>query len=478
MAAIPKKPMYTPEDLIKKGLFTAGALLMQLFMKKNTKPSQRDQKRGGNAQGNAQVLIKHKNQPDGTTKAVQIPVESIAPDINKILRNPDYTGKIEFQEYIGPYHVYPNGAIYSGAEYTDESVQLMPYAPQVNPAPRIDDVITPDRFSRTREVTDTPERPLRSENNTIYFQLTKRRFDLHYQPKAFFPLPTERDRQRGILRRFFVQRINDMADITEVSAQEFDKFNKANNPGVDAGLYRRKAIEWTIEGPPDQVTKVNERVVLTAESEMNGIVNYLTDYTELHKKKEREFIPAEEQLKVESDGNLADRQYPDGEKFHPYLPKSYALPNMELGIYAQNCGNCWFRNNNICGKWNANIRNAFWCKSWRSLQGLKGDGMLTNASQQSAQDLEQRRIEQERQRRENRRRESEEIARREELLRRAEESGENSIVQPPEPEGGQQLPSVFNPPPPSPPYPPIPPDPPPPPPSPQTVAGIVGGGSG
>ena len=30
---VPKKPVYTPEQLIKKGLFTAGKLLMMLFMK-------------------------------------------------------------------------------------------------------------------------------------------------------------------------------------------------------------------------------------------------------------------------------------------------------------------------------------------------------------------------------------------------------------------------------------------------------------
>jgi len=451
---IPKKPMYTPEDLIKKGLFTAGQLLMQLFMKKNTKPSQKDQKRGGNAQGNSQILIKHKNQPDGTTKAVQVPVESIAPDINKIIRNPDYTGKVEFQEYIGPYHVYPNGAIYSGAEYSDESVQLMPFAPQVNPAHRMDDSITPDRFSSAQLPTDTPERPIRSENNTIYFQLTKRRFDLHYQPKSHYPLPTERDFKRGNIRRFFVQRINDAAEIFELSAKEFDKFNKSNNPGVDAGLYKRKVITWTIEGAPPEVEKVNERVVLSAENDMPGIVNFLTDYSELHKKKEREFIPAEEQLKVNSDGNLADRKYPGGELIHQYLPKSYALPNEELGVYGSKCGNCWFRNNNACSKWRANIRNGYWCKSWKSGQGLSGGPILDRANQLQNQDIEQLRIDQERARRENARRESEEIARRRELLRRADESGENSIIQPPEPEGTQQLPDVFNPPAPSPPYPP------------------------
>ena len=59
---VPKKPVYTPEQLIKKGLFTAGKLLMMLFMKSNSKPSQENQRRGGNAQAGDQVLVKLKNR--------------------------------------------------------------------------------------------------------------------------------------------------------------------------------------------------------------------------------------------------------------------------------------------------------------------------------------------------------------------------------------------------------------------------------
>ena len=57
---VPKKPVYTPESLVKTGLFTAGKLLMMLFMKSNSKPSQQNQRRGGNAQAEDQVLVKLK----------------------------------------------------------------------------------------------------------------------------------------------------------------------------------------------------------------------------------------------------------------------------------------------------------------------------------------------------------------------------------------------------------------------------------
>ena len=453
---IPGKPIYTPESLIKKGLFTAGKLLMQLFMKKNRKPSQEQQRRGGNAQGQAQVLIKHKNQPDGTTRAEQIPVETIVPDVNKILNNPDYMDAIEFQEYIGPYHSYPNGAIYSGAEYSDESVQLMPYTSLIDPAHRYDDWVPKNRFSKPTPMEEDNNKPIRSENNTLYFKLTKRRFDLHTEPQPHFPQPDERDYNRGFIKRYFVQRINDKTHVTEVSRDEFARINKNNTPGIDRGLYRGKMIEWTISGPKEEVRKANERVIIEASHRLSGILNFLTDYDELHKSKEREFIPIEEMIRTESDGNPSERQYPDGSAIHSYLPVSYAPPNPALGAFASQCGNCYFRQNNVCAKWNADIRNNYWCKSWRSSEGLPSPPVLDRAGQLANQDIEQLRVEQERQRRENARRESEEMARRNELLRRAEESGENSIVQPPEDEGTQQLPDVFNPPAPSPPYPPPP----------------------
>jgi|MDSZ01.3.fsa_nt_gb hypothetical protein len=448
---VPKKPVYTPEQLIKKGLFTAGKLLMMLFMKSNSKPSQENQRRGGNAQAGDQVLVKLKNQPDGTTKAEEVRVRAVATDINKILYNPKYRGQIEFQEYIGPYHTYPNGAVYSGAEYSDASIHLMPYSPQIDPAPRYDELVSPNKFSQQSLQSEDTEiaKPVRSENNTIYYQLTKRRYDLHTNPEAFYHWPDEQDYERGQFTRFFVQRINDEADITEVSGDEYAKINRSNSPGIDGGLYRGIELNWTIDGPPAEVRKANESVILDRRYDMPGITNFLTDLEEYHKLKEREFTPAEEYF-------LEKRHYPDGEEIHPRLPKSYALPREDDGIYGQNCGNCWFRENNACNKWRGNVRNAYWCKSWKNLQGIAGGPPITHADQQAAEERARLQAMEAQRREERRRRRLEEEFRRREILRRAEETGENTIIQPPADEGEQSLPDVFAPPPPSPPYPPPP----------------------
>ncbi len=57
------------------------------------------------------------------------------------------------------------------------------------------------------------------------------------------------------------------------------------------------------------------------------------------------------------------RYYPDGTLIHPKLPQAYGLP-------AENpqwkCGNCKFRHNNYCSYWQAQIRNEYWCASYKN----------------------------------------------------------------------------------------------------------------
>jgi len=47
-------------------------------------------------------------------------------------------------------------------------------------------------------------------------------------------------------------------------------------------LYRKKKIEWTINGPLVEARKVNLKVLQEAEADMPGISKYLTDLDEFH----------------------------------------------------------------------------------------------------------------------------------------------------------------------------------------------------
>tara|TARA_R110001592_G_scaffold26720_7_gene99732 strand:+ start:9829 stop:10515 length:687 start_codon:yes stop_codon:yes gene_type:complete len=177
----------------------------------------------------------------------------------------EFMSKDGLTEHIGPYHSYPNGAVYSQGSYNSLSEQLMPYAPQMEPT----------------ELIDTNER---TENNSIYFKLTKKRFDMHYKPPYHYPDPKKGAYEKAFMTRYFAQRINSGNEIVEINSLEFDLRNEDNTPGIDQGLYEVYKIQWSISGPIEEVRKVNLRVIL--EAERNGLVNlrrYLSDLDEFHK---------------------------------------------------------------------------------------------------------------------------------------------------------------------------------------------------
>lgn len=171
-----------------------------------------------------------------------------------------------FEEYIGPYHTYPNDAVYSlGTFVRDESKQLMPYS----------------RTIEKSELIDDPE--ARSENNSIYFKITGTRFDKYLKPVFFYPTPDERDYSNGNFDRFFAQRINDASELTEINKSQFDKANILNKPGIDKGIYKLHKIKWSVAGSLEQAEIVNRRILLSAEREIPGIALYLSDLNEFHR---------------------------------------------------------------------------------------------------------------------------------------------------------------------------------------------------
>ena len=172
------------------------------------------------------------------------------------------TGKeymfVDLREYIGPYHVYPNGAVYTEANYSDRSVPLIPYvSSQENKK-----VLGEDR---------------NVENNSIYFKLTGKKFNKYVEPQYYYPTVTEDDKEQGFIERYFVQRINNLNEITEISRQQFQSVNTNNTVGIDGGIYNKLRLQWIIAG---DVVKENQIKLQRAELTMPGISNYLTDLDE------------------------------------------------------------------------------------------------------------------------------------------------------------------------------------------------------
>jgi hypothetical protein len=198
------------------------------------------------------------------TKPVYTPKQKVAS--GQFTKGKEYMTAETYIEYTGPYHIYPNGAIYSGGGFTDESIHLIPYAKALEPS----------------ELINAPDKDL-SENNSIYFTLTSTRFNNHRKPQYYYPEVIQADYDTAFITRFFVQKINNKADITEIDADEFDAVNSANKVGIDAGLYKKLKLNWSISGRLEDVQKVNRKVLQSKEKDLPGIKEYLTDLDEFHK---------------------------------------------------------------------------------------------------------------------------------------------------------------------------------------------------
>ena len=175
-----------------------------------------------------------------------------------------------YKEYVGLYHIYPNGAIYSESSYMSTSVPLIPYVVQGEDVSLID-----ENGNDTKII---------SENNSLYYSLTKSRFHRHYPPPYYYPQPSQTMYDQGFFTRQFAQKINDPEDITEISPDELDRQNEKNNPGIDAGIYTIGQLQWTIDGPISEVRKTNAAAI--AFLERNGFLTlrkYLSDLDEFHK---------------------------------------------------------------------------------------------------------------------------------------------------------------------------------------------------
>ncbi len=210
-----------------------------------------------------------------------------------------------YQEYVGLYHTYPNGATYSGAEWTSRSIPLVPFT--------IANAKT-DLLSEKGEKIGVSD----SLNNTQYFQLTEARFNKHYPPPYYYPIPTVENYDVGFINRFFAQKINDRSNITEINPTEYDKRNPDNKPGIDEGLYKFLKIEWSITGPVDDVRKANIKVLEYNEQFMPGIKSYLSDPDEFHKNRHK--------LREDEYPDIENNLYTEGGKYQTKNGKEYKGP--------------------------------------------------------------------------------------------------------------------------------------------------------
>jgi hypothetical protein len=171
-------------------------------------------------------------------------------------------GLVPTVEYVGLYHIYPNGAVYTGGVPNANSQPLTKY-------------IRIETSNNYETVNDIPE------NNLTYAQITGTRFYSYVTPRSYYPVPTTQERRNGTMRRFFAQKINEL-DIIEISSSAYQYSNDRNQTGIDQKLYNLIDLSWTIRGLVEEVRKANRRVISKNENSMPGLRNFLSDLTEFH----------------------------------------------------------------------------------------------------------------------------------------------------------------------------------------------------
>lgn len=147
-------------------------------------------------------------------------------------------------EYVGDYHTYSTGEVFTKSTYLKSiSQKLIPF-------------IDLSEFSNSQKFE--------------YDKLNKLKptFEFATYGKA---IPTQEDYNQGFVVRYFTKRhFNDI--ITEVTKQTFGLLRPE--------YYVKLELRWKLV---DDASIVNERIIRNAEKTINGISNYITNYSEFVK---------------------------------------------------------------------------------------------------------------------------------------------------------------------------------------------------
>ena len=151
------------------------------------------------------------------------------------------------KQYIGEYHVYKNGAIYSDPEYNPKtSKQLMKLI-----------------------------RPLENPICQTYLKLSKKLFSQYVAPTQYFKILNVAEYDIGKTERYVIQKINEPRKIFEVDFDTFKSVNKLNQPGINGFIYRRVHLEWKLVGDINIVRELNQKAIVAAEKTIPGLGTYL-----------------------------------------------------------------------------------------------------------------------------------------------------------------------------------------------------------
>jgi len=140
------------------------------------------------------------------------------------------------QEYIGPYHMYITGEIFTEPDWNPKkSKKLIPYV-------------------------------VESELSQQYKQL--KTVQTKYKvPNTAFPVVTQTDRTNGFIMRYFIKQVN-QPKLLEVDTSQYASWRSRE---IDNNVYSAYEIQWAITGPMNNTYKDGVLVKGVVEKNVDAI---------------------------------------------------------------------------------------------------------------------------------------------------------------------------------------------------------------
>lgn len=152
-------------------------------------------------------------------------------------------------EYIGLYHVLPNGQIWTDHEPSPQSIMLVEIKPTDSQT-----VIT---YNNIKNII-----PVESSS-----------------PTPYYPKPNDQQYLDGYIYRCFVQkRNNPYPTIIEINSDQFNAMSTANSNSINPVIWNSVEIKWMLD--KKLAVDMNRNNIAEAEKTFKGLARYLTNHLE------------------------------------------------------------------------------------------------------------------------------------------------------------------------------------------------------
>ena len=253
------------------------------------------------------------------------------------------------EPYKGPYIITSRGKLFAGETPQTQIGELIPIAHPPN-----------------NNINKIPY------NNRVYQllqpKLSKEQGAYKLIPESR-PIPTVLDYSKGSFNRYLSVKLN-TKQYKEISKKTYRSFKTSK---YDKVLNKVFLIKWFLNEDNEEN---NTKSLRALEYKLPGIFD---------------FFPNKDQyglkygvIKI----GTTSRVYPTGTVIPSILPAAYQIGNKEVNsIDNPNvpnnhyCGNCIFNQKGYCNKWKANIKNNYWCRSYKSIHSSEQNEVISDQTQ-------------------------------------------------------------------------------------------------